>query len=195
MLAVSGESRKSATMQPELKMVAEAPFPICAASRDWCALLGVAEQDVLGCGFKVFDADFRPLLQVRDAGHLVLPLRQRAFTRTARCSRAPRACEVSASSVCETLTARANRAKCLNKGALTRSRPRSTRRSLRRSNSVAPCTRAQCSSLTPPARPGPSALQREKFLSASSLSFRTPPSAARGGRRRRSAQHPRWLVH
>lgn len=83
-LAVSGESRMSATMQPELKMAAEAPFPICAASRDWCALLGVAEQDVLGCGFKVFDADFRPLLQVRDAGHLVLPLRQRAFTRTAR---------------------------------------------------------------------------------------------------------------
>ena len=83
-LAVSGESRMSATMQPELKMAAEAPFPICAASREWCALLGVAEQDVLGCGFKVFDADFRPLLQVRDAGHLVLPLRQRAFTRTAR---------------------------------------------------------------------------------------------------------------
>ena len=52
------------TGKTELLLVAAAPYPIHAASPQWCSLLGVSEHDLKGCGFKVFDTDFRPHTQV-----------------------------------------------------------------------------------------------------------------------------------
>jgi len=54
---------------PELLVVAEAPFPISSASPQWCTLLGVEEDDIKGCGFKVFDANFHPLTQSKVAAY------------------------------------------------------------------------------------------------------------------------------
>ena len=54
---------------PELRLAAEAPFPITSVSKRWCEVLGVKEADILGCGFKVFDADFRPLTQSKVAAY------------------------------------------------------------------------------------------------------------------------------
>jgi hypothetical protein len=52
------------TGKTELLLVAAEPYPIHAASPQWCKLLGVSEHDLKGCGFKVFDSDFRPHTQV-----------------------------------------------------------------------------------------------------------------------------------
>jgi hypothetical protein len=52
------------TGKAELLLVAAEPYPIHAASPQWCKLLGVSEHDLKGCGFKVFDSDFRPQTQV-----------------------------------------------------------------------------------------------------------------------------------
>jgi hypothetical protein len=57
------------SMEPKsvLSVAAVEPFPILRASAQWCAVFGVQEADVKGCGFKAFDTDFRPLVQVRIA--------------------------------------------------------------------------------------------------------------------------------
>jgi hypothetical protein len=62
-------SEKMRSMEPKsvLSVAAVEPFPILRASAQWCAVFGVQETDVKGCGFKVFDTDFRPLVQVRIA--------------------------------------------------------------------------------------------------------------------------------
>jgi hypothetical protein len=53
------------SMEPKsvLSVAAVEPFPILRASAQWCAVFGVQEADVKGCGFKAFDTDFRPLVQ------------------------------------------------------------------------------------------------------------------------------------
>jgi hypothetical protein len=52
------------TGKTELLLVAAAPYPIHAASPQWCSLLGVSEHDLKGCGFKVFDKDLIAHTQV-----------------------------------------------------------------------------------------------------------------------------------
>ena len=49
---------------PELVLAAAEPYPILGASAQWCTMMGVSERDIKGCGFKAFDADFRPLTKV-----------------------------------------------------------------------------------------------------------------------------------
>ena len=52
------------TGNAELLLVAAEPYPIHAASPQWCSLLGVSEHDLKGCGFKVFDKDLIAHTQV-----------------------------------------------------------------------------------------------------------------------------------
>ena len=49
---------------PEVVFASSAPFPILSASAQWCAMFGVREADLKGCGFKAFDSDIHPLSQV-----------------------------------------------------------------------------------------------------------------------------------
>jgi hypothetical protein len=53
--------------EAELLLAALEPYPIIGASAQWCTQLGVKEPELKGCGFKVFDADFRGLTQVQFA--------------------------------------------------------------------------------------------------------------------------------
>lgn len=50
--------------ESEVLLAAMEPYPIVRASAQWCAQLGVKEPELKGCGFEVFDADFRCLTKV-----------------------------------------------------------------------------------------------------------------------------------
>jgi hypothetical protein len=79
-------SGKMRSMEPKsvLSVSAVEPFPILRASAQWCAVFGVQEADVKGCGFKAFDTDFRPLVQVRIASSLTNNTNRGRRCRTAR---------------------------------------------------------------------------------------------------------------